>query len=105
MTDALPIILALFGGGALLKFVEFLISLIANGGKSVRQELREEIARLQKEIDKLKEELAERDSKLNDFREERLLLLAKIQRLEIIIETKDMIIRNLQNCKGEDENA
>ena len=102
--DIALILTALVGGGALYKMIEGLALIIANKGKSAREEFRDEITRLEAKlreqehkIEKLQEEIDRQKDENNIYREKNLQLMATIQHLELIIERKDHRIETLEN--------
>lgn len=102
--DIALILTALVGGGALYKMIESIALTILNKGKSAREEFREEIARLEAKlkeqehkIEKLQEEVERQKSENDVYRERNIQLLANIQRLELVIETKDYQISVLED--------
>lgn len=102
--DIALILTALVGGGALYKMIESIALTVINKGKSAREEFRGEIARLEAKlkeqehkIEKLQEEIERQKNEKGAFQEKNIQLLANIQRLELVIETKDYQIGVLED--------
>lgn len=93
----IQLLIAALSGGALLKFIENAGQwLLYNRGKSVRDELRTEIQRLETRINQLEAEV-ERQKKANDdWRDKYNTLQLHAQRLEITVEAKDFAISVLE---------
>jgi predicted RNase H-like nuclease (RuvC/YqgF family) len=97
------ILAAIFGGGALYKTLESIALTLINKGKTVRDELREEIARLERKIDdqddeirQLKLEIAAKITAIDEWREKYYRLQRHTQSMEVSVEAKDYTIRVLE---------
>lgn len=105
--EVVSLVVALVGGGALYKFLEQLIELFAHKGKSVREELRTEIARLEKtiqeqqgRIDVLTERLSAEAVRTTEWRERYLELQQHTNSLLVSAEAKDAQITALEAQVG-----
>lgn len=86
------VVVALLGGGALVKLLEWW----TNRGKSLRDELRQEIARLENRINHLEEELSKWQERVDEWKSKYYSLLREYQLLEVAAAAKDHIITALE---------
>lgn len=113
MTEYVEILIALLGGGAAFSFLGKLLELLFNRGKTLRDELRQEIARLEgniKELDAkiihLEAEIETWKNKVDEWRNKYYALMEEYQLLKVATAAKDQLIAALQaelaRLKGED---
>jgi chromosome segregation ATPase len=100
--DWTPIIVAFIGGGAGYKAFEKIFDLALNRGKSVRDELRQEIARLEgniqgleKKVDHLEAEVETWKTKVDEWKLKYFELFKQHQLLEVALAKKDQLIESL----------
>lgn len=103
-SDFALILTALIGGGALYKMLESVLVAFISRKKTVWEELREEITRLQEKIrdqdtriEKLQTDIDRKNTVIDSYREKNLQLLAQVQRLEHQITVKDHAILALED--------
>lgn len=94
---------AIVGGGALYKMIEAIVLTIINKGKTTREELREEIARLEAKIreqeikiEHLQDEIDEQLSEKNEQLTRNIELLSEVSRLGLMIDERNHRIMLLE---------
>lgn len=109
-------IAAVLGGGAIFTFISKMVELWLNKGKSVRDELREEIARLEARIqvlstkvDTLENEIESWKARVDDWRNKYYALVEEHHLLKLADAEKSQFIEALQlelaGLRGETINA
>lgn len=103
-TDLALILTALLGGGALYKMLESVTVAFISRKKTVWEELREEIGRLQDKIrdqdvrmEKMQADIDRKNTVIDAYREKNIQLLSQIQHLEHQITVKDHAIGALED--------
>ncbi len=113
MTEYIEILIALLGGGAVFSFLGKLLELLFNRGKTLRDELRQEIARLENNIKELEAKIIHLEaaietwkSKVDEWRNKYYALMEEHHLLKVATAAKDQLIAALQaelaRLKGED---
>lgn len=97
------ILVALIGGGALWKFLEAVVLPLFNKGKTLRDELRGEIARLEahitaleNKVDTLEAEVETWKSRVDEWRAKYFATLQEYQMCQVASAAKDRTIEDLK---------
>lgn len=106
--QVIQLLIAVIGGGAMWETLKSVIITILNKGKTLREEMKERISELDKEIIVLRNEVrsmkVENDQlreKYEEYREKYALLRIHAQKLELSIEERGMTIAQLERKNNE----